>query len=179
MDERGLTYDPNRDPLAPTQWYEEIGPTTKPAPYNRASWVCVQDHEKEDTLIPLPGSDPPIGVSTKRIFASVKVYDREASDPNVDGVLYYLDTNGTLIGHLDYEIVGSVLTLTDWSHHGWYDASPIEFAFRTLIINTPPCVTQVIVREPEAFWKSLGFVHPDKDSDFLVFNEKIITPVPY
>ena len=179
MDDRGLTYDPNRDPLEPVRWWEEIGPTDKPAPYSTASWVCVQDHYKEDTLVPLPGSDPPIGLETKHIYASVKVYDRKASDPAVDGLLSYIDTDGILIGQLDYEIVGSIMTLTDWSQYNWYDSTPVEFAFKALIRNTPVCVEQIIVRKPEAFWKSSGFIHPNKDADYLVFNEKIITPVPY
>ena len=179
MDERGLTYDPNRDPLDPKRWYEKIGPTTKPAPYSTASWVCVQDHIKEDTIVPLPGSDPVVGLETKHIFASVKVYDRKASDPNVDGIFFYIDTDGLLIGELNYEIVGSIMTLTDWFVPRWYDSTPIEFAFKALIRHTPECVNQVIVRKPEAFWKSLGFIQPDKDADYLVFNEKIIAPVPY
>jgi hypothetical protein len=179
MDERGLTHDPNRDPLDPKRWWERIGSTTKPAPYSTASWVCVQTVEKEGTVVPLPGSDPPIGLESQHIFASVKVYDRKASDPNVGGIFSYMDTDGLLIGELNYEIVGFVMTLTDWFVPQWYDSTPIEFAFKALIRHTPDCVNQVIVRKPEAFWKSLGFIEPDKNADFLVFNEKIITPTSY
>lgn len=179
MDDRGLTHDPNRDPLEPKRWWERIGPTTKPAPYSTASWVCIQDFVKEGTIVPLPGSDPPIGQEGQHIFASVKVYDRKASDPYVSGILTYIDTDGDLIGQLDYELLSNVITLTDWTTYGWYDSTPIEFAFKSLITHIPDCVNQVIVRKPEEFWKSLGFIRPNKNSDFLVFNEKIIAPVPY
>ena len=179
MDERGLTYDPNRDPLEPRRWWERIGPTTKPAPYSTASWVCVQKAERETVVVPVPGSDPPVGLETQHIFASVRVYDRKASDPNMDGIFSYLDTDGDLIGQLDYELVSGVMTLTDWTTYEWYDSTPIEFAFKSLITHTPVCVNQVIVRKPEAFWKSLGFIEPSKGADHLVFNEKIINPIPY
>lgn len=179
MDERGLTIDPNRDPLEPTHWWEEIGATQKPSPYSTASWVCVQDHLKQLTTVPLPGSDPPVGFETNHIFATVSVYDRKASNPDPEAPQAELDTQGALLGQLSYEIVGPVMTLTDWSHNKWYDSTPISFAFRSLILNTPDCVQRVVVRSPEAFWKSLGFTHPSKDSDILTIENPNTQAVPY
>jgi hypothetical protein len=45
MDKRGLTHDPNVDPMASPRWFETIGPTQKPSPYATASWVCLQTYD--------------------------------------------------------------------------------------------------------------------------------------
>ena len=179
MDERGLIVDPNRDPLEPVRWWEKIGETQRPSPYNRASWVCIQEHEKELVIVPLPGSDPPIGMETTHINAIIRVYDTKASNPEPQGLETLLEDQGDVLGHLSYEIVGNILTITDWSHNNWQDASPVKLAFNALKNNLPDCVLQIMVREPKAFWKSLGFFHPSKNSDLLIYFKESGQPVPY
>lgn len=179
MDERGLTIDPNRDPLDPTGWWEEIGATQKPSPYRTASWAYVQEHHKEPAIIPTPGTDPPVGIETNRIFATVYVYDSKASSPDPRLTGETLDTRGVILGHLTYEIIGPVMTLTDWAHNKWQDATPVKQAFKALMANTPNCVQQVVVHRPEAFWKSLGFVHPNKDADVLILSNPNSQAVPF
>jgi len=39
MDKRGLTVDPNAEPLTPESWWNEIGGTQTPSPYAAASWT--------------------------------------------------------------------------------------------------------------------------------------------
>jgi hypothetical protein len=172
MDDRGFKVDPNRDPLEPVRWWEQIGETQRPSPYNRASWICCQTHYKE--VVSLPG-----GITTNQIFATVSVYDGKASNPDPTSIDSIYDKEGTILGSLSYEILGSVMTLTDWEHHNWRDASPVTFAFKALLHNTPPCVAQILVREPEAFWKSNGFVHLDKGSDSLIYHSQNSQPVPF
>ena len=47
MDKRGLTTDPNRNFGEATQWWESLGPTQKPSPYEYAAWKYLQDFTTE------------------------------------------------------------------------------------------------------------------------------------
>jgi hypothetical protein len=179
MDERGFTVDPYRGALEPTRWWEKIGASQKPSPYSTASWVCVQTTVKELTTVLVPGTDPPIGTEATHVFVTATVYDRKASDPAAEPDEYPDDTDSMVVGTMNYEIFGSVMTITDWDHHTWYNSRPIEFAFKAVITNRPECVKTIIVAKPEAFWKSLGFVHPSKEADVLVYDTSIGAPVPY
>ena len=87
---------------------------------------------------------------------------------------------GELLGQLEYEILGSTLTITNWSHYNWHDATPVRKAFKSLINSLPVCIDSVLVEdEPRSFWTELGFVSPAKGSEILVYNEKIKKPVAY
>ena len=87
---------------------------------------------------------------------------------------------GDLLGQLEYEVLGSTLTITNWSHYNWHDATPVRKAFKSLMNSLPTCVDSVLVQDqPKAFWTELGFVSPTKGSEVLVYNEKIKKPVTY
>ena len=328
MDRRAYTVDPNseRSATSAPSWWQEIGPTTRPAPYADRSWVCLQDFAVEYQEV--PSSDNPndnvfdnftdfqtplyevvldggllyqydtpkpiwdggLGFGpvpvqrVKHTFASVKVYDKKASSPGkyskivldvdllsvdsttgegvierhvlpsqfqvfdngddfntpvhatsldggdnfamwnagevydgihynnlgeyfyyeyltgLDGDLLIIDgvdyeepieitkqaTNvddtppGTLLGQVDYEMVGTRVEITDWSHYNWSDALPVRKAVKALINSLPSCVDTVTVRDrPTAMWTSLGFIRPSKGSDILVYNKEIQQAVPY
>ena len=98
-------------------------------------------------------------------------------DPNLIS-----DSNelGKVLGQLEYEVIGSNLTITGWSHYNWQDATPVRKAFKSLINDLPECVNSVIVEDdPHSFWTQLGFVSLSKGSDVLVYNEKILQPTTY
>jgi hypothetical protein len=65
---------------------------------------------------------------------------------------------GTLIASLSYEIVGTIATITAWSHPNWEDDSPLIKAVETMLQSLPTCVVEVQVEDdPTPFWTSLGF----------------------
>ena len=328
MDRRALTVDPNneRGAASAPSWWQEIGPTYRPAPYADKSWVCLQDFAVEyqdvasnedptanvfdnftdfqtplyevvldggflyqyDTPKPIWDGGLGFGPSPvkreKHTFASVKVYDKDASSPGpydkivldldllaidsvsgegvierivpkaqlivydggdnfgapvhatvfdggsdfslwnagevIDGIQYnssgeffyydYLsgldgesliidgvsyeepievtrvasvddDTPpGKLLGQVDYELIGTQVAITDWSHYNWGDATPVRKAVRAMINSLPDCVDRVTVRDrPTAMWTSLGFIRPTKGSDILIYNKEISKAVPY
>lgn len=183
MDKRGLTTDPMRQGQ-PFRWWEEIGPSQKPSPYAEASWVSYQDVFTETYVV--PGSVPP--ESRKVTFGVIKVYDHLASHPDPANVIDDTDVigelsepeRGTPLGSLSYEIEGNLLTITDWSHYSWHNATPVLKAFRSLRSNIPDCVSTIVVRdEPTAFWTSLGFELPFKGSEVLVYDKSSFDPIPY
>ena len=91
-----------------------------------------------------------------------------------------LKNPGELLGQLEYEVLGSTLTITGWSHYNWHDATPVRKAFKSLINSLPYCVESVLVQDqPKAFWTELGFVCPTKGSEVLIYNENIAKPVAY
>lgn len=173
MDERGLTTDPNRDPLADIEWYEEIGSTDGPSPYATASWTYWHDFERVsentgDGLI-------------FHTFGSIKVYDGRASHPGIQEP--YDPEETTLareLGRLDYEIVGALMTITNWNHYNWRNDLPVRKAFTLLVTEAPECVNLIAVRDtPDAFWRSLGFKHVEKGDDILFFDNIGSLVVPY
>ena len=92
----------------------------------------------------------------------------------------YEDDRGQLLGEIHYEIIGPLLTITDWSHYKWHDASPVKKAFKVLINDIPDCVDIVTVKDtPTAFWRHLGFRYVDKGDDMLVYDNKNHSVVPY
>lgn len=65
---------------------------------------------------------------------------------------------GHLLASLSYEIVGSIATITAWSHPNWEDDAPLIKAVQTMISNLPSCIAEVQVEDdPTPFWTSLGF----------------------
>ena len=65
---------------------------------------------------------------------------------------------GTMLGEINYELVGCVATITDWEHFNWPNADPVRQAFRAMVNSLPPAVTEIYVpNSPHAFWISLGF----------------------
>ena len=181
MDPRGLTVDPNREGQS-LRWWEEIGPSQKPSPYAEASWIVYQDTFVETSVVPNTGQ------TRKVTFGVVKVYDYYASHPTPADLIDNTDIieelsefeRGTPLGSLSYEIEGSLLTITEWSHYSWCDAAPVRKAFRALRGSIPECVTTMVVRnDPTAFWTSLGFSLPFKGSDTLVYDRSSFEPIPY
>ena len=65
---------------------------------------------------------------------------------------------GTMLGEINYELVGCVATITDWEHFNWPNADPVRQAFKAMVNSLPPGVTDIYVpNTPHAFWTSLGF----------------------
>ena len=58
MLERGYNYDPNRLASADSLWWEELGTTLGPAPYETAAWCYYQAFDQ--TLIAVPDNTPDI-----------------------------------------------------------------------------------------------------------------------
>lgn len=181
MDPRGLTIDPNREGQ-PLRWWEEIGGSQRPAPYAEESWVAYQDTFVETLAIPNT-------TQARRVtYGVVKVYDHYASHSNPFDIIEDTDNigeltepeRGTPLGSLSYEIEGSLLTITDWSHYSWCDAAPVRKAFRALRGSIPECVTTMVVKnDPTAFWTTLGFELPFKGSDTMVYDRSSFEPIPY
>lgn len=81
---------------------------------------------------------------------------------------------GTLLGEIYYEISGSNLTITDWSHYNWHNAQPVKKAVKILLNEKPDCAEIVMVENrPTPFWRSLGFEHPYKGSNMLVHRNSL------
>jgi len=81
---------------------------------------------------------------------------------------------GTLLGEVNYEILGESLTITDWSHYNWHDAQPVRKAVKILVKEKPDCAEMVLVQNsPTPFWKSLGFECPYKGSDMLIHRDSL------
>ena len=92
----------------------------------------------------------------------------------------YEGEKGLLLGEINYEIIGPLLTITDWSHYNWRSALPVQKAFKVLIKDIPDCVDIITVRDtPTAFWRDLGFRYPEKGSDMLVYDNNSHSVVPY
>jgi len=81
---------------------------------------------------------------------------------------------GTLLGQVSYEIYGSNLTITDWSHYNWHDATPIRKAVKILLKEKPDCAEIVMVENrPTPMWTSLGFCYPFKGSNMLIHEDSL------
>ena len=81
---------------------------------------------------------------------------------------------GTLLGQVEYEIEGSNLTITGWSHYNWRNDQPVRKAVNVLVNEKPDCAEVVMVaNRPTPFWKSLGFECPYKGSDILIHRESM------
>ena len=174
MDERGLTVDPFRGVNTELRWWEKIGPSQKPSPYRKTSWSYYQKITHETTVIVEPN------LLYRTQFATLIVYDGKASDPAVDpsGPLdpYLEARRGTRIATLDYEVAVNIVTITNWEHPRWHDATPVREAFKVMRNNLEDCVQKIIVKDrPDSFWRSLGFVHENKGDDFLVYTPYLIT----
>lgn len=172
MDERGLTVDPFRGLQTELRWWEKIGPTQKPAPYRKTAWTFYQQ-VKEELLVVDPNA------LYKHKFVSLVVYDGKASDPGIDlsGPLDPLleARQGSRIATLNYEMALNIVTITDWDHYGWHDATPVREAFKVLRNNLRDCIKEIVVKDqPDSFWRSLGFVHLNKGDDFLVYNPPFV-----
>ncbi len=75
---------------------------------------------------------------------------------------------GHLLASLSYEILGSIATITAWSHPNWEDDAPLRKAVETMINSLPNCVFEVQVEDdPTAFWTSFGFRSAVKGDPFL------------
>lgn len=197
MDPRAYTYDPNalladRFP-EDEKWWHDLGPTRKPSPYATATWTFYQEVQVEQEILPNFVDDTGLDRIVDRYFATIGVYDGRASFPGNYNELLLDPSNtvsspyevieeaeGTLLGQLSYEILDGTLLITDWSHYNWHDATPVKRAFIALIANLPECVQIILVEDsPHSFWVSLGFVNSLKGSDLLIYNDKILKPVPY
>lgn len=179
----GYTIDPNREDFEP-KWWDELGATTSPSPYATKSWVYRHDITIQDD---------------HHIFATVEVYDSLASNPSspplwveeelppytevapmASASAYDEDNYGVVLGHLSYEVVGPLLTLTDWGHYNWHDATPVRKAWNALRYNLPECIQLVAVRdEPHAFWTDLDFYKVDKDPGMLFYQKPYYRRVAY
>ena len=180
MDKRGLTIDPYREGQ-PLSWWETVGGSQTPSPYAEETWIAYQDTFSESYLDSL-------GSLVKVTYGVIKVYDYYASHNEVAQLI--TDTvvledleeaeRGTPLGSLSYELQGGLLRLTNWSHYGWHDASPVRKAFRALEGSLSECVLTVVVKDdPTAFWTALGFYSPFKGSPDLVYDRSTFEPIPY
>ena len=94
-------------------------------------------------------------------------------DPSMGDVVPDYDDddfpNGKVLGEVHYEVSGSRMTITGWSHYNWHDALPVKKAVKVLLNEKPDCVELIDVENaPTAFWKGLGFVCPYKGSEMLI-----------
>lgn len=65
---------------------------------------------------------------------------------------------GHLLASLSYEMVGSIATITAWSHPNWEDDAPLRKAVETMLNTLPNCIFEVQVEDdPTPFWTSFGF----------------------
>lgn len=166
MDDRGLTVDPFRGPDEELKWWEVIGQPQKPSPYRIDSWTYYQTIDVETVNLQA-------GLYRHQ-FVKLAVYDGKASDPGVslsgpfDPIVEA--RKGTRIATLNYEVFLNQAIITDWEHHNWYDATPIRQAFKVIRNSLPSCITEIVVKDaPNSFWRDLGFIHPEKGSDILVY----------
>lgn len=88
--------------------------------------------------------------------------------------------SGRLLGEVHYEVSGTNMTITDWSHYNWQDATPIKKAVNVLVKEKPTCVEVISVENsPTSLWKSLGFVCPYKGSEMLIHDSTFRQASPY
>ena len=172
MDERSYIVDPNRDIYADLEWWEKLGETNRPSPYAIASWAYWHDFDRESQVVD--------GTVLFHTYASMKVYDTKASHPGEDSDVVDIHERGSLLGEINYEIMGPLLTITDWGHYNWRDAQPIRQAFKVLVSEVPDCVEMITVRdEPTALWRSMGFKYSEKGDGYLVYDKLMTTAAAY
>lgn len=65
---------------------------------------------------------------------------------------------GHLLASLSYEMVGTIATITAWSHPNWEDDAPLRKAVETMLNSLPDCIYEIQVEDdPTPFWTSFGF----------------------
>ncbi len=75
---------------------------------------------------------------------------------------------GTLLGQVNYEIFGQVVTVTSWEHYNWEDDTPIRKAIQAMINGLPSEINEVrVLDDPTAFWQSLGFNRAYKGDPYI------------
>lgn len=75
---------------------------------------------------------------------------------------------GTLLGQVNYEIFGQVVTVTSWEHYNWEDDTPIRKAVQAMINGLPSEINEVrVLDDPTAFWQSLGFNRAYKGDPYI------------
>jgi hypothetical protein len=75
---------------------------------------------------------------------------------------------GQLLGQINYEIFGSVATVTSWEHYNWEDDTPIRKAVEAMLNGLPESVIEVrVLDDPTAFWQSLGFNRAYKGDPYI------------
>lgn len=85
MDRRAYTVDPNseRSATAAPSWWQEVGPSRKPAPYAERSWACLQDFAVEYKEV-ASDEDPSLN-----IFDNFTDFQTPLYDVVLDGGLLY------------------------------------------------------------------------------------------
>ena len=77
---------------------------------------------------------------------------------------------GSLLGQVNYEIFGQVVTVTSWEHYNWEDDTPIRKAIQAMLNGLPDGINEVrVLDEPTAFWQSLGFKRAYKGDPYIHF----------
>jgi hypothetical protein len=75
---------------------------------------------------------------------------------------------GQLLGQLNYETFGSVITVTSWDHYNWEDDTPIRKAVEAMLNSIPAGIVEVrVLDDPTAFWQSLGFARAYKGDPYI------------
>ena len=75
---------------------------------------------------------------------------------------------GQLLGQVNYEIFGSVATITSWDHYNWEDDTPIRKAVLAMLNGLPDEVIEVrVLDDPTALWQSLGFNRAYKGDPYI------------
>ena len=113
----------------------------------------------------------------EKAYAITEGGDQEIVDLHPEAGVDYDDDDqprGTLLGEVYYEISGSNLTITDWSHYNWQDATPVKKAVKILLNEKPDCAEMIMVEnQPTPFWKALGFKCPYKGSNMLIHRDSL------
>jgi hypothetical protein len=75
---------------------------------------------------------------------------------------------GQLLGQVNYEVFGSVATITSWDHYNWEDDTPVRKAVLAMLNGLPDGVIEVrVLDEPTALWQSLGFNRAYKGDPYI------------
>lgn len=139
------------------------------------------------SLVADPSSDPELEVASDSVGSEGPVLQMNGAPANpleiacdgdsIDGFVLdatqlsnpsYDCTHGTLLGSVSYETFDNVITITDWEHYNWGDASPVIRAVQTLLSRLPSNVQEVrVLNNPSAFWTSLGFSPYTKGDPYL------------
>lgn len=76
-----------------------------------------------------------------------------------------------IVGRLVYDVIDCVAVITDWTHCGWENNTPVKRAFRVMLSQLPQSVTNIYVPAPSTsyLWTSLGFQPLEGNDQMLIY----------